>query len=170
MQGGAGSRVFWRLGYAIHDEVLARGEWLKTTQNEHVKCHVCTGRITQIDSKWTCKMADGRSEGQWLQGRMKVTTEIKAAQRQNVQNEQTNCAKHGVSHCPAVSRSWDSGIPTQNDSKWFWVDSALLAWLKTATDEMRGLPWPDPTLPHPGGCTWAYSRSKAPFRVKSWWK
>ena len=48
------------------------------------------------------------------------------------------------------SRPWDSDIPTQNDSKWFWVDSDLLAWLKTATDEMCGLPWPDPTLPHLG--------------------
>ena len=33
---------------------------------------------------------------------MKVTTEIKAVQIRNIQNEQTNRTQHGVGHCPAV--------------------------------------------------------------------
>ena len=145
MQGGAGSRVFSRLGYAIHDEVLARGEWLKTTQNEHVKWHVSTGRITQIDSKRTCKMADGRSEGQWLQGHVKVSTEVKAVQKQMSRQMALNMVFGITQQC---SRPWDSGIPTLNDSKWFWVDSDFLDRLKTTTHEMRGLPWPGLALPH----------------------
>ena len=148
-QGGAGSSVFWRLGYAIHYEVLARGEWLKTTQNEHVKWHVCTGRITQIDSKRTCNMADGRSEGQWLQGHMKVTTEINAAQRLNIQNEQTNCTQHGVRHCPAVLKIM--GFRYSN-SKWFKM---ILSRLSTVGPTQNGDRWnaritlarPDPTPP-----------------------
>ena len=72
---------------------------------------------------------------------MKVTTEIKAGQIQNIQNEQTNCTQHGAQ---------DHEIQIfqlkmiQNDSELtqtFWPDSK---WR-----QMKCADYPGPTRPYP---------------------
>ena len=62
-QGGAGSRVFWRLGLAIHGKIFARGEWLKATQCEHVKWHIFA-LIEQLKKGWTTQ--NGYNNSKWV--------------------------------------------------------------------------------------------------------
>ena len=80
---------------------------------------------------------------------MKVTTEIKAAQIQNIQNELTNCTQHGVGNCPSVLKTM--GFRYSN-SKWFKM---ILSRLSSVGPTQNGDRWnaritlarPDPTPP-----------------------